>query len=58
MKALVTGFDPFGGDKVNPSSLAVGQLKKRIGEVRGAHRPAADVLRAFGQACCGRRSTR
>jgi pyroglutamyl-peptidase len=33
MKALVTGFDPFGGDTVNPSSLAVGQLKKRIGEV-------------------------
>ncbi|HEY4893416.1 MAG TPA: peptidase C15, partial [Reyranella sp.] len=33
MKALVTGFDPFGGDKVNPSLLAVGQLKKRVGEV-------------------------
>ncbi|TAJ31000.1 MAG: pyroglutamyl-peptidase I [Reyranella sp.] len=33
MKALVTGFDPFGGDKVNPSSLAVGKLKKRIGGV-------------------------
>ena len=31
MKALVTGFDPFGGDEVNPSSLAVGKLKKRIG---------------------------
>jgi len=23
MKALVTGFDPFGGDAVNPSSQAV-----------------------------------
>lgn len=33
MKALVTGFDPFGGDKVNPSSLAVGRLKKKIGTV-------------------------
>ena len=33
LKALVTGFDPFGGGKINPSSLAVGQLKKRIGEV-------------------------
>ncbi len=33
MKALVTGFDPFGGDKVNPSSLAVGRLKKKIGNV-------------------------
>ena len=33
MKALVTGFDPFGGDKVNPSSLAVSKLRKRIGGV-------------------------
>jgi pyroglutamyl-peptidase len=33
MKALVTGFDPFGGDKVNPSSLAVSKLRKRIGSV-------------------------
>ena len=33
MKALVTGFDPFGGDSVNPSSLAVGKLRKRIGGV-------------------------
>src|SRR5437868_8355919 len=31
MKALVTGFDAFGGDKVNPSSLAVRRLKRRIG---------------------------
>jgi len=30
MKALVTGFDPFGEDEVNPSSLAVGKLRKRI----------------------------
>ena len=33
MRALVTGFDPFGGDKVNPSSLAVSRLKKKIGKV-------------------------
>lgn len=33
MRALVTGFDPFGGDKVNPSSLAVSRLKNRIGRV-------------------------
>jgi len=33
MKALVTCFDPFGGDEINPSSLAVGKLKKRIGGV-------------------------
>ncbi|MBN9087138.1 MAG: pyroglutamyl-peptidase I [Reyranella sp.] len=30
MKALVTGFDPFGGDKVNPSGLAIGRLKRRL----------------------------
>ena len=36
MRALVTGFDPFGGDKVNPSSLAVGRLKDRIGDVEVA----------------------
>jgi pyroglutamyl-peptidase len=33
MKALVTGFDAFGGEAVNPSSLAVGRLKKRVGGV-------------------------
>jgi len=31
MKALVTGFDAFGGDKVNPSSLAVSRLKRKLG---------------------------
>jgi pyroglutamyl-peptidase len=36
MRALVTGFDPFGGDKVNPSGLAVGRLKGRIGGVEVA----------------------
>jgi pyroglutamyl-peptidase len=30
MKALVTGFDPLGGDQVNPSGLAVGRLKRRM----------------------------
>ena len=33
VKALVTGFDPFGGDEVNPSSLAVGRLRPSIGDV-------------------------
>jgi pyroglutamyl-peptidase len=33
MKALVTGFDAFGGDKINPSILAVGRLKRRIGGI-------------------------
>lgn len=31
MKALVTGFDAFGGDKVNPSSAAIARLKRRTG---------------------------
>ncbi len=31
MKALVTGFEPFGGDAINPSSLAVSRLPRRIG---------------------------
>lgn len=31
MKALVTGFEAFGGEKVNPSSLAVNRLKRRVG---------------------------
>jgi len=30
VKALVTGFEPFGGDGINPSSLALPKLKKRI----------------------------
>jgi len=33
LKALVTGFEPFGGEEVNPSSLAVERLKKRYGSV-------------------------
>ena len=33
MKALVTGFDAFGGDKVNPSSMAVERLKRRKGSL-------------------------
>jgi pyroglutamyl-peptidase len=33
MKALITGFDAFGDDKVNPSALAVRQLKRKLGGV-------------------------
>jgi pyroglutamyl-peptidase len=33
VRALVTGFDPFGGDEVNPSSLAVGRLSRQVGDV-------------------------
>jgi pyroglutamyl-peptidase len=33
VKALVTGFEPFGGDGVNPSSLALPKLRTAIGSV-------------------------
>ena len=31
MKALVTGFEPFGGDRVNPSFEALARLTRRLG---------------------------
>ena len=48
LKALVTGFDPFGGDKVNPSSLAVKRLEKQIGSlaVHTAELPTSYALSA------------
>jgi pyroglutamyl-peptidase len=33
MKALVTGFEPFGGDPVNPSLEAIRRLPSRLGEL-------------------------
>ena len=30
MKILVTGFEPFGGDAVNPSAMAVDLLPEQI----------------------------
>jgi pyroglutamyl-peptidase len=30
MKILITAFDPFGGEKVNPAALAVSLLKENI----------------------------
>ena len=43
MKALVTGFDPFGGDAVNPSFEAVRRLPARIAtlEVVSAELPTS-----------------
>jgi pyroglutamyl-peptidase len=31
MKALVTGFEPFGGDTINPALEAIGRLKRQLG---------------------------
>jgi pyroglutamyl-peptidase len=33
MKALVTGFEPFGGDRVNPSFEALKRLPPRLGKL-------------------------
>src|SRR5438067_12598266 len=33
MKALVTGFEPFGADAVNPSREAVLRLSSRLGDL-------------------------
>lgn len=33
MKALVTGFDAFAGDTVNPSSAAISRLKRKAGRL-------------------------
>ncbi len=46
MKALVTGFEPFGGDKVNPSWLAVSRLKRKIGSL-AVH--TAELPTSFGR---------
>ncbi|MBX9944986.1 MAG: pyroglutamyl-peptidase I [Reyranella sp.] len=52
MKALVTGFDAFGGETVNPSATAIGRLRKRIGgmaihtaELPTSYAKSAKVLR-------------
>src|SRR5688572_8485721 len=47
MKALVTGFDAFGGDKVNPSALAVGRLKRTLG---GLAIHAVELPTSYGRA--------
>ena len=45
---LLTGFDPFGGDAVNPSWLAVERLR---GEILAGHRiETAQLPTAFGRA--------
>ncbi len=34
MKALVTGFDPFGGEAINPAFEAVKEMKEEIAGCR------------------------
>jgi pyroglutamyl-peptidase len=47
MKILVTGFDPFGGEKVNPAWEAVSRLPREIG---GAEIAVLQVPTVFGRA--------
>ena len=47
MKALVTGFEPFGGDSVNPALEALGRLPSRLGALEVVTRVLPAV---FGQA--------
>lgn len=48
MKALVTGFEPFGGEPVNPAREALPLLPTRLGEVAIATRVLPTVFgRAF-----------
>ena len=44
MKALVTGFEPFGGETVNPSLAAMRALAPRIGAVEIAVEPLPVVF--------------
>ncbi|MEI9984054.1 MAG: MFS transporter [Aliidongia sp.] len=51
MKALVTGFEPFGGEAINPAQEALGRLKPALGPARcrdAGHpdriRPALEIL--------------
>jgi pyroglutamyl-peptidase len=46
MKALVTGFEPFGGDRINPSFEALRRLPPRLGVLDIATRPLPVVYGA------------
>ncbi|MBN8889630.1 MAG: pyroglutamyl-peptidase I [Rhodospirillales bacterium 70-18] len=53
MKILVTGFEPFGGERLNPSQAAIDRLPARLGGLRiatqllpAAYAPSLGLLRA------------
>lgn len=48
-KLLITGFDPFGGERVNPSWEAVRRLPDRIGNVHITKRQIPTVFGLAGQ---------
>jgi len=45
MKILVTGFDPFGGEAINPAWEAVSRLSK---EIEGAEIVTVQIPIVFG----------
>jgi pyroglutamyl-peptidase len=45
MRALLTGFEPFGGDKLNPSELVVRKFRK-FSEVGTAELPGLEICTA------------
>ena len=53
MKALVTGFDPFGGDEVNPVLARGRQAEEADRRHRRSHCRAADVLCEVGRRAAG-----
>jgi pyroglutamyl-peptidase len=52
MKALVTGFEPFGGEAINPSFELLRQLPLRLGEMELATAPLPVVFGAALSALC------
>ena len=48
MRILFTGFDPFGGEKINPAGEAVKMMKN---EIQGAEILKLEVPTVFGKAC-------
>lgn len=46
MKVLVTGFDPFGGEKINPALEVIKQLRNNIG---GAEIVKMEIPTVFGK---------
>jgi pyroglutamyl-peptidase len=59
MKALVTGFEPFGGDRINPSFEALRRLSQRLGglDITTAALPViyGAALPALGEAIAAHR---
>lgn len=46
MKVLITGFDPFGGEKINPAYEAVKRIKDKLGNIEVVK---AEIPTVFGK---------